>query len=119
MVKEVNAITMSEEKFTLSHNQFERLAPEAFRKLTNDEYFTNVTIATRDDKQLHAHKVILASSSKFFRNLLIKNPHQNPLIYLKDISYTQLQFIISFIYLGQCEVAVNSLLLGKSFKMKV
>ena len=98
---------MSEETFPLSHKQFTKLAPEAFRNLIHDEYFTDVTLATRDNKQIKAHKVILASSSNFFENILIHNPRPNPLIYLKDISFDNLVLILNFIYLGLCEVPVD------------
>ena len=46
---------MMEEKFTLTHNQFARLAPEAFKNLFNDEYFSDITLATKDNKQIKAH----------------------------------------------------------------
>ena len=51
--------------------------------------FTDVTLATEDDKQIIAHKVIVSSGSEFFRNLLIKNPHKNPLTYLKGIKHDE------------------------------
>ena len=34
----------------------------------------------------------------------MNNPHPSPLIYLKDIKFTQLKLIIDFIYLGLCQV---------------
>ena len=35
---------------------------------------------------------------------MLRNPHQNPLIYLKDITYKDLEMIVQFIYLGHCNV---------------
>jgi hypothetical protein len=57
-----------------------------------------------DDLQIRAHKMILSSCSPLFKNILIKNPHKNPLIYLKDIRYRELDMVMKFIYLGQCDV---------------
>ena len=63
--------------------------------------FTDVTLATVDNQQIEVHKVILSSYSQFFRNILLRNPHPNPLLYLKDIRFKELEMIIKFIYLGQ------------------
>jgi len=56
------------------------------------------------DKQVKAHKVVLSSSSKLFRRILIKNPHQHPLIYLKGIPYETLQSVLQFLYIGQIDI---------------
>ena len=84
-------------------------APNTFRKLWNDQDFADVTLATADNKQIRAHKVILSSCSEFFKNIFLKNPHQNTLLYLKGIRYKELTMVIKFIYLGQCEVGQNEL----------
>ena len=52
----------------------------------NDQAFTDVTLATLDNQHVRAHKIILSSGSTFFKNILVRNLHQNPLIYLKDIT---------------------------------
>ena len=95
---------MDDNKFLLSWNDFEANAPNTFRKLWTDQDFTDVTLATEDDHQIRAHKVIISSCSQFFRNLLIKNPHPNPLIYLKGVRHHELDMVIKFIYHGQCHV---------------
>ena len=71
-------------------NNFETNAHNTFRNLWNDQDFADVTLATVDDQQSRAHKVILSSCSQFFRNIFLKNPHQNPLLYLKDIRYKEI-----------------------------
>ena len=91
-------------KMVLTWNDFETDAHINFRNLWKDECFSDVTLATEDDHQIRVHKVILSSCSTFFQNTLLKNPHQNPLIYLKDIQYKELELLVEFIYHGQCEV---------------
>ena len=54
---------------------------KTFDKLWQEKDFTDVTLAACDGKQIKAHRVILASASKFFRNLLGGSCHENPLIY--------------------------------------
>ena len=100
---------MTDNTFDLRWDHFETNAPNTFRKLWNDQDFADVTLATVDCQQIRAHKVILSSCSEFFRNIFLKNPHQNPLLYLKDIRYKELAMVIEFIYIGQCEVRQSEL----------
>ena len=95
---------MVDSKILLALNDFDSRAPNTFRKLWNDKDFTDVTLATVDNQQIRAHKVILSFGSQLFRNILLKNPHQNPLLYLKDIRHKEMEMVMKFIYLGQCDL---------------
>jgi hypothetical protein len=97
------------EKFSLSWNQFGSNAQNTFKSLVNDQNFADVTLVSADHKQINAHKVILSSSSQFFKDILLKNPHPHPLVFLKDIHHNDLLSIIDFIYLGQTEVGQEEL----------
>ena len=90
--------------FILGYEYFQTNASKSFQELLNDQYLSDVTLVTGDDRLIRAHKIILCSSSAFFRNILRKYPHQNPLIYLKDIKYRYLDWIIEFMYTGQCDI---------------
>ena len=95
---------MFSEKFNLCWNKFESFAAQTFRDLYLDQTFADVTLATDDCKQIQAHKNILSSVSPFFKRILVDNPHQHPLLYLKGVKYNQLQAILKFVYLGQVEI---------------
>lgn len=95
---------MASEKYSLAWNEFQTSACNTFQDLYGDEDFADVTLACEDDKQIKAHKVILSSCSLFFKTILLKNPHQHPLLYLKGIKHVDLQSIIKFVYFGQTEV---------------
>jgi len=99
---------MSSEKFCLRWNDFESNISSAFRELRDDKDFFDVTLAC-DDDQIQAHKVILSACSPFFRNLLRRNPHQHPLLYLKNVKYTDLQAVLNFMYHGEVNVAQEEL----------
>ena len=71
--------------------------------LWNSEEFLDVTLACEDD-QVKAHKVILSAASPFFRQLLLRNPHNHPLIFLKGASKTNIQSLLHFIYSGETSV---------------
>jgi len=99
---------MGSEKFCLRWNDFETNISSAFRELRDDKDFFDVTLAC-DDEQIQAHKVILSACSPFFRNILRRNPHQNPLLYLKGVKFTDLQAVLNFMYHGEVNVAQEEL----------
>eukprot|EP00092_Neocalanus_flemingeri_P022647 GFUD01024565.1.p1 GENE.GFUD01024565.1~~GFUD01024565.1.p1 ORF type:complete len:346 (-),score=66.62 GFUD01024565.1:186-1223(-) len=99
---------MGSEKFCLRWNDFETNISVAFRELREEKDFFDVTLAC-DDSQIQAHKVILSACSPFFRNVLRRNPHQHPLLYLKGVKYTELLSVLNFMYLGEVNVAQDEL----------
>jgi len=96
------------EKFCLRWNDFETNISVAFRELREEKDFFDVTLAC-DDSQIQAHKVILSACSPFFRNVLRKNPHQHPLLYLKGVKYKELLAVLNFMYMGEVNVAQEEL----------
>ena len=60
------------EKLCLQWNNFNENANSAFGKLRGDKEFTDVTLACEDGHKMEAHKVIMASSSPFFEEILQK-----------------------------------------------
>jgi len=95
--------------YNLEWDEFQNNAGNTLKNLLSDTAYTDVTLVCDDDNQMKAHKVVLSSCSPFFKNLLMKNPHPSPLIYLKGISFAELNSIIKFIYLGQTEVKQDDL----------
>ena len=57
------------EKLCLRWNDFKENVTSAFGNLREDNDFADVTLACEDGKQFEAHKVILASSSPFVKNI--------------------------------------------------
>jgi len=99
---------MANEKFCLRWNDFENNISNAFRELRDDKDFFDVTLAC-DDDQMQAHKVILSACSPFFRNILRRNHHQHPLLYLKGVKYSDLQSVLNFMYHGEVNIAQDEL----------
>jgi len=77
----------------------------SFGEFRANEDFCDVTLACDDNEQIEAHKVILSASSSFFRNILKKNSHSHPLLYLRGITRTDLLNVIDFIYHGEASIA--------------
>jgi len=99
---------MSSEKFCLRWNDFETNINEAFRDLREQKEFFDVTLVC-ENEQIHAHKVILSACSSFFRNMLRRNLHQHPLVYLKGVKFSDLQSVLNFMYQGEVSVAQEEL----------
>ena len=75
----------SSEKLCLQWNDFQKIVSSAFGDLRDNPDLTDVTLACEDGKQLEAHKMVLASTSPFFMELLKRNRHPHPLIYMRGI----------------------------------
>ena len=65
-----------------------------------EEDFTDVTLTTSDDKQIKVHKLIVSSFGEVLKKIFIKNPSQNTVIYLKNVTYKELSWIIHYFYVG-------------------
>ena len=97
------------EKLCLKWNDFQENVNKAFGNLKEDKEFADVTLACEDGQQLEAHKVILAASSPFFQNILRKNRHPHPLIYMKGAKFEDLLAIVDFLYFGEANVFQENL----------
>ena len=99
---------MSSEKLSLKWDDYEANISGGLRELRDNKDFFDVTLAY-DDGQISAHKVIISACSSFFLNVLRRNPHQHPLLYMKGVRYTDLQSVLNFMYHGEVNVAQEDL----------
>jgi len=96
------------EKFCLRWNDFESNISLAFREIREEKDFFDCTLSC-GSRQMQAHKLILSACSPFFRSVLKQNPHQNPLLYLKGVKFTDLQAVLNFMYHGEVNIAQEEL----------
>jgi len=92
------------EKLCLKWADFQGNINTALGSLRQDPEFSDVTLACEDGQQVEAHKVLLAASSPFFQNLLRKNKHPHPLIYMRGVKSEDLVAIVDFLYYGEANV---------------
>ena len=92
------------ELINLSKNEFKSFTVQSFKNLQNDTNFVDVTLACSNGNKIKAHKVVLSSSSQLFKEILVSNPHTNPVIYLFGIDFVYLKHIIQFIYSGEIKI---------------
>ena len=97
------------ENLCLQWNNFNENVNSAFGRLREDGDLTDVTLACEDGQHLEAHKVILAASSPFFGEVLLKIRHPHPLIYLRGFKSHDLAAILDFLYCGEANVLKENL----------
>ena len=98
-----------DKKLCVKWNDFQENVSSAFKECRQDMEFADVTLACEDGQQVEAHKVILASSSPFFLNLLRRNKHPHPLIYMRGLKSEDLVAMIDFLYFGEANVYQENL----------
>jgi len=99
---------METENFSLKWNDFEENISTGLQDLRKSNNFFDVTLLS-ETGQVGAHKLILSACSSFFRNILVSNPHQHPLIYLKGVSKEEITNLLNFMYCGEVNVAQTEL----------
>ena len=97
------------EKLCLQWNDFKENMSVSFGELRADNDFTDITLACEDGKQIEAHKVVLASSSPFFRELLRRNRNPHTLVYMKGLKSEDLIAMMDFLYKGETNVFQENL----------
>ena len=114
-------MTYPSEKFSLKWNNFQKNIVSSFRDLGKEKYFSDVTLVCEEDHQIEVHRIILAACSPILSNLLKKNKHSHPMIYMRGLNAKDISTILDFIYYG--EVKVNQgdldqfLLLAEELKL--
>ena len=73
------------EKLCLKWNEFQENLNSSFVGFRNDQDFADVTLVCEDSAEIETHKVVLASSSPFFMEMLKKRKHPHPMIYMKGV----------------------------------
>ena len=109
------------EKLCLQWNDFQTNLKSAFQELRNDQDFADVTLVCEDGIHIETHKLILASSSPFFMEILKKNKHPHPMIYMRGLKADELGAMIDFLYYGEANVKQESLevFLGLAEELKL
>ena len=92
------------EKYSLKWDNFQTNVSCSFIKLRSEKDFFDVTLVSEDEVQISSHKVILSASSDFFKNVLRKSSHANPMIYLSGVKAKELHFVMDYIYNGEVQL---------------
>ena len=73
------------EKLNLEWHEFRENTANTFGSLRENADFADVTLVCKDGQKMEAHKLILASSSPVFQNILKGNQHAHPLVFMRAV----------------------------------
>jgi len=94
----------SSDTFYLKWDEFEANFKSNYKQLRQEEDFCDVTLVSDDDKHIEAHKLVLASASSCFRDIIKKTKQVHPLLYLRGVKSLELTQMLDFIYHGEVKV---------------
>lgn len=99
----------SSQNFNLKWAEFQSNLKVCYSQLEKTSDFSDVTLVGEGGNQIKAHRVILAATSPIFEDILMKNDHPKPLIYMRGIKGSHLKLLMSYIYQGEVEVSTEDL----------
>ena len=95
------------ERFSLKWNDFHSNVSKSFKKLRKEEDFFDVTLVGDDGKHATAHKLVLASSSGYFKKVFTNSKkyfQSHALICLEGLQQNDLNNILDYIYQGEVQI---------------
>lgn len=96
------------QRFCVRWNSYKSNLQTAFPKLLTSEHFVDVTLAC--EKQfIKCHKIVLSACSAYFETLLVNNPCQHPIIFMKDVQFWEIKALVEFMYKGEVNISQNQL----------
>merc|ERR1711955_82762 len=82
----------------------------------------DITFACKDDQKIDGHRVIISASSPVLRDIIMRNKHFHPLVYMRSVNAKNMNYIIDFMYYGEVNVFQEELEgfleLAEEFKLK-
>ena len=97
------------EKICLKWHDFQGNTEKIFKSLRSEPDFSDVTLVSKDNQHIKAHRVILSRSSPVFQSMLHSIEHTHPLIYMTGIESKYLSTLMDFIYNGEANIAEEDL----------
>ena len=98
----------SGENFLLRWNQFHMNIKMTYQEVHETGDYADITLAC-EDGEVKAHRIILSSSSLFFKDKVASLANSHPLVYLRGVKLQELSNIMDFIYQGEAEVRKEDL----------
>ena len=92
------------EKFNLKWNDFHSNVSKSFGLFRNESYLHDVTLVSEDFKHIPAHKLVLSTSSEYFRNIFQQTRQTQPLICLDGVNSVDVQNVLDYVYNGEIRI---------------
>lgn len=94
----------TDQHFCLRWNNHASNFTEVMERLLQQDALTDVTLAC-EGQIFKAHQTVLSACSPYFENVLVKNTHPHPIIFMKDIKSSEMKALLNFMYRGEVNVS--------------
>ena len=93
------------ETTSLKWKDFQSNVTKSFQRLRQEKDYSDVTLIGDDYQPLLAHKVVLSSSSEYFKNVLYNSRnYSNPVLCMEGLSKSDLSNVLDYIYNGELHI---------------
>ncbi|XP_037035009.1 protein jim lovell-like [Bradysia coprophila] len=99
----------SPSEFCLRWNNYQLNLLSVFEQLLEKQLFVDVTLCCEGGYSVKAHKIVLSACSPYFQALFNDTPCDHPIIILKDVQWSDLKSILSFMYKGEIHVSQDQI----------
>lgn len=96
-------------EFCLRWNNYQMNLLSVFEQLLENQQFVDVTLCCEGGYSFKAHKIVLSACSPYFQALFNDTPCDHPIIILKDVQWSHLKSILSFMYKGEIHVSQDQI----------
>lgn len=98
------------EKYQLRWKSFVNNLTNTFHDLRADNDFCDVTLVGDDRALVPAHRLVLLSSSEYFKNILKQKQSNSQLVLcLEGVSFNEINNMLDYIYNGEVQISNESL----------